>query len=493
MGNQNKIVAGFDSSLLSAFGSLETAELTPVLQGDFVYGIHNQMWNYSFVFVITAPSVSPTAGAIYTNNTGTFVVKFSASTGLTADGNVPPAASGTLTKVSGTGDATITFSSFTQQAGVIQGTGAAIDTNVGRLRIQSGTAATGTAYITSKKIIRYRAGQGTLARFTPVFTTGVASSFQFWGVFSVVNNAIYDGYGFAWNGTAFGIAYYNAGSLAWIPQNAAATTGTQSWNGYKVDGTSGCTDDPASMYSYDSTKGSPVMIKYPFLGYGNVFFYVQNPISGKWMLVHTIKYANSSASIELSNPSLQFGGFTLSTGSTTNMTMYCGSVGLFISGSRNFISNPSFGFSNRKTAVTTQTSIFAIKNCLSYNGVINRGTIRLDYLSFAWDGANDTALLNIILNPVLGGTPAYSATSGTTADNGTTITAGNSISSFDTAGTTITGGTILYNIALARNTGISNDLTDHDIILCPGDVIAFAVTSATSGTTRVACNWSCDI
>ncbi len=66
--------------------------------------------NYSF----TISSGSATVGATYTNNGQTFTVLQTVASGvlLFASGTGTPAASGTLTKSAGTGDATITFSLF---------------------------------------------------------------------------------------------------------------------------------------------------------------------------------------------------------------------------------------------------------------------------------------------------------------------------------------------------------------------------------------------
>ena len=62
-------------------------------------------------FVVSAANA--TAGATYVNNTQTFTVVYTISggTGLVTSGTGTPLSSGTLTKASGTGDATITFSS----------------------------------------------------------------------------------------------------------------------------------------------------------------------------------------------------------------------------------------------------------------------------------------------------------------------------------------------------------------------------------------------
>jgi hypothetical protein len=65
-------------------------------------------------YIFTVSSANATAGATYTNNGVTFTVAqtIAAQTQLLAIGAFNPMASGTLTRTSGTGDATITFSSF---------------------------------------------------------------------------------------------------------------------------------------------------------------------------------------------------------------------------------------------------------------------------------------------------------------------------------------------------------------------------------------------
>lgn len=66
------------------------------------------------IFAFTVSSASATVGATYTNNSTTFTVyaTVSSSTLIYLSGSGNPTASGTLTKTGGTGDSTITFSSF---------------------------------------------------------------------------------------------------------------------------------------------------------------------------------------------------------------------------------------------------------------------------------------------------------------------------------------------------------------------------------------------
>lgn len=78
------------------------------------FGVADNNWNTSIQFTVSGVTETPTAGATYNNNGITFTVtsaSIAAGSGtINAGGSGTSAASGTLTKVSGTGDATIAFS-----------------------------------------------------------------------------------------------------------------------------------------------------------------------------------------------------------------------------------------------------------------------------------------------------------------------------------------------------------------------------------------------
>jgi len=78
------------------------------------FGVADNNWNTSIQFTVSAVTVTPTAGATYTNNGITFTVtsaSIAAGSGtINAGGSGTAAAAGVLTKVTGTGDATIAFS-----------------------------------------------------------------------------------------------------------------------------------------------------------------------------------------------------------------------------------------------------------------------------------------------------------------------------------------------------------------------------------------------
>jgi hypothetical protein len=79
------------------------------------FGVADDNWNTSIQFTVSGVGVTPTAGAIYSNNGIQFTVTSASITSgsgtINAGGSGTAAASGTLTKVSGTGSSSITFSS----------------------------------------------------------------------------------------------------------------------------------------------------------------------------------------------------------------------------------------------------------------------------------------------------------------------------------------------------------------------------------------------
>jgi hypothetical protein len=88
-----------------------------------------------------------------------------------------------------------------QQNTSVSGSGS-VDVNDSSFRIQTGTTIYSQASIQSRKRLRYRPGQGVVGRFTALFTTPVAASYQVVG-FGHAEDGIFVGY----KNTDFGILY----------------------------------------------------------------------------------------------------------------------------------------------------------------------------------------------------------------------------------------------------------------------------------------------
>jgi hypothetical protein len=398
--DDNPVTVGLTSQHLGAFGDIMVAEKTPVVQMDFVYGIHPQL--------------------------GTSTVTNSGSVAASA----------------------------------------------GLLVLQSSNNANGTATFFSVAPARYRPGQGISARFTTVFSSGVVASTQIAGM---SDNG--DGYFFGYNGTSFGILHKNRGVETWVPQ--------ASWNGDTCDG------NGPSAFNWNKQTGNVLQIVYPYLGYGNIKFYVQDNATSRFILAHTIRYNNTYAHTQLSNPSLKFKAYVGNSGNTANRTLSIGSVGVFLNGKREYL-GPQFGVSNIKTSVSSEQSIFAIRNATTYNGVVNTGVLRLRSLSFSNDNGTAIGRMRIIKGATIGGSPVFTPVRGTTADNGVTITSGESVASFDVAGSTGTGGYTVYNMQSSRNTSSDVDLTPYNIYITPGETVIFGAECASNTSFGVSVNWNED-
>lgn len=74
---------------------------------------------------------------------------------------------------------------------------------------QTGAGVGGYGVVRSRRLIRYRPGQGIRLRGTAMFTTGVANSLQLFGMFTAA-----DGLFFGYDGTTFGIIRRVAGAVA---------------------------------------------------------------------------------------------------------------------------------------------------------------------------------------------------------------------------------------------------------------------------------------
>lgn len=350
---------------------------------------------------------------------------------------------------------------------------ATVDTDAARLRIQSGTNAAGSAIAQSYRPVAYRAGQGITAKFTALFTAGVAQSTQIAGMGSST-----DGYFFGYNGTQFGVLHRVRSVDTWVAQTA--------WNGDKCDGTG------SSGFDWNPAYGTPLKIVYPYLGYGTIRFYVLNPVTSAWILCHTIQYPNSTAATQLSNPTLSFYAQSVNSGATTNQIVHIGSVGVFLDGIRSFL-GPQFGIDSGKASITTETNLLTLRSATTVNGATNRGLARVRQISFLTDANTGYATFRIKRNVTLGGTPAYTPISGSTANNGVTLTSAQSILSADTAGTTVTGGTMIWNaLAFFDSSGVV-DLTMQDIFIGPGETLTFSGTATTTATLAIAVNWSEDV
>jgi hypothetical protein len=108
-GSANQVLTSAGGTSAPTWSTPQTLVLAPPTMQSFTSSSGTYNKNYTFVI----SSGSATVGATYTNNAITYTVyaTVSSATLVVMSGSGAPAASGTLTKASGTGDSTLTFSS----------------------------------------------------------------------------------------------------------------------------------------------------------------------------------------------------------------------------------------------------------------------------------------------------------------------------------------------------------------------------------------------
>jgi hypothetical protein len=425
----------------------------------------------------------------------------------------------------------------------------------------TGTTIFSQASIQSRKRLRYRAGQGVVARFAGSFTTPVASSYQVMGV-----GHPEDGYFFAYQNTTFGIlksargvrevqtltvtvgsstnenitvtlngvnysvAVTNTGSTlrtayeisqgdygtSWkadavgstvifvsnsVGNKAgafsitastaagtfaettagAATTDTfiaqADWNGDKLDGTgpSGVTLDP--------TKGNVYQIGIQYLGYGAVIFKIlvipANRNNAIWITVHTIKNPNNLTDTHVGNPSFPFTMAVYSAGSTTNLSIKCGSFAGFVEGEKKLHGN-RFTYVNSITTVgaTNLQALFTFKNRNTYASRANQSVVNFLSVSGAVKHTQPV-IFYLIRNGILAGTPNFTAQ------------ATNSCCLVDTAATTVTYSSndqLMWTGHLGETGEIDHHFSPseiEEITLQPGEWITLAAKAVTGTPAHV--------
>ena len=111
---------------------------------------------------------------------------------------------------------------------VFSATGGTADNNGNLFRCQSGTSVGGYGVVRSVETLNYRAGQGVEAMFTAKFTTGIANSLQFGGMFNLTETIAfgYDGATFSCLHSYGGLAELQIITVTSTPSGTENTTVT---------------------------------------------------------------------------------------------------------------------------------------------------------------------------------------------------------------------------------------------------------------------------
>jgi hypothetical protein len=336
-----------------------------------------------------------------------------------------------------------------------------ISSNENRFKLSTGTDVNGAMRLQTRRVLRYMPGIGGLVRFTAVFETPKASTRQIVGI-----GDSNDGFFFGYDGTTFGVLRRNNGSDTWVT--------SANWNG------------EAPSFTPDYTKGNIFQIRYQWLGYGFIRFYIYDPNEEDMHLLHAIKYPNTSASVSVRNPTLPLMAEVANTGNNTNMVLYTPSALGATEGDTDGDYDPFLVVNSVATSPTfnntNENHVITIRNkATAYAGsVTNRITVCIKELSVARDGS--AALTTFKVYRSARATVTYGA-----ALTFVDYSADYSPVETSTTTTTVTGGTAERTVMMkSGDSPFQFKIDTQEMDLRPGDYITISCTDSTAASTQVA-------
>lgn len=148
----------------------------------------------------------------------------------------------------------------------------------------------------------------------------------------------------------------------------------------------------------DPTKGNVYQVQYQYLGFGDITFSIEDKMTGLFVDVHKIRYANTHTIPSLSNPTMRAGWLTRNVGGTTSTRIQGGSLGIFVEGQKLIDTLPKALFNEQIGVGSTITTLLIIRNRQSFAGKVNRADIFPLRLSISTQ-ANKFALVQTVLRP----------------------------------------------------------------------------------------------
>ncbi len=345
--------------------------------------------------------------------------------------------------------------------------GGTVTTDVNALALlQTGTSASAVAIMKSKRHARYRAGLGSMLRFTARFTTPVAGTKQMIGMMDELGSSVTykNGYAVGFDGTDFKFFHFIGDTLR--------SHTLEQWED-PMDGTG------RSGFTIDYTKLNVFQIQLAYLGAGNVTVSVYIAELQQFVTMFRMKRSNKFTIPHVQNPNFHLITHVENT-TDEDITLATSSMMYANEGKTKFfeLHQPQQSAGAETTSISTQNQILSIRNKLTYTGKSNFIDILLEAITFSVDGTKN-AIIKLLLNPTLGGAASWS-------DINTT----DSVVEVDTSQTTISDeGKVLFRINTAKVEGGHLNLQDHEFIFSSGDELAITVESTSNTDPSIGLLW----
>ena len=203
----------------------------------------------------------------------------------------------------------------------------------------------------------------------------------------------------------------------------------EDWNeDTRLDGTTSEILDPTKANEYYIQIGE---------NFGAVKFYLEDSDTGDITLVHTLRRANLSTSVNVTNPSFRLGWAARNEGNTTDIICSGFSASAFIEGTVKHSSPPRAEGNEQLAVGTTLTNIITFRNRIHFGDKVNRANI-IPLLATLSTQSNKSAFFEVRANPTFGGDLDFFY-----------IDKDNSIMEVATDSVTVSGGRLVGEITVA--------------------------------------------
>ena len=332
--------------------------------------------------------------------------------------------------------------------------------------IQSNTTIGGDARIESFRHVRYHSGEGLSAKFTSLFTIGTDTSHRQY--IGLIADDLENGYGIGYKGVDFGILRISNNVEIWVTQN--------NFNVDKLDGTG------RSGITIDTIKGNVFKIEIQYLGFGDIYYSLEDPETGDFMVFHKIKYANANIVPSVLNPNFHLLARVFNGTSSDNLTLKIGSMSAFVQGKAQLIQihRPLNAFeAENPTVGATLEQIFSIRCKSTYASKNNFIDILIENISIATDGTK-IAKIKIFKNASITGSASW-----------VDVSTNNSVVETDIArqAGTVSGGKLILAFSLAKIDSVLEGLHDFELLLQNGETLDIVAQSAGSSDIDVSIVW----
>ncbi len=480
------------------FGAIETITLTPQAQGDFVYGINNQIFNEtSFLGATIEVSGGMCNLSSGTNPNGSATValrrglKYRPGQGSMFRATAlfdTPSAGNTQFLGTGTSECGYFIGYFATSFGVLHSS-----TGQREIRKLDITTAAGTDDITltlnGEAISVPVTGGASLTQ--TAYQIGLGDYSQIGGtaggfLTDVISSSVY--FIAARSNTTSTGSYSVAGSSI-VGSFTRETAGLDqvntfipsgSFNRDKLDGSG------ASEMTIDTTKGNVFEIAFQYLGFGNAAFSIEDPRTGKLFPFHIIQNANSRTTPVLKNPNLSALVTSANiAGGTTSKTIKTASLASFIEGQVIKL-DPKFSLSFPFASISSATykPLAIMKANRIFNGESSFGEFDFLRIAASNESTAKTLTVGFFLNSQVTGDVNYQYVD----ENYSTVSYDQLNPNSQTI-VDLSNQVPFYETIVGPNNSVQENLDSLEIILGTTQTLVIAIKTSGAIVGSVSINW----